>query len=176
MTQWKKKILSRKNGKGTVTEADDDNEVKATKLMEFIEASDAKESKKGITIRFMHDLGQGTVYWLKGKVEERLTKQKKAIRLKYAENFFRIGSLKVINSWGEDPKPLPATVCSNLTSNVGWTIGIEVLLPTDDNSAIEIKPSDIPDSKKRKWLTKRMEMRHPRISRMMKEQMELRAV
>ena len=63
MSQWKKKILSRKNGKGTVKEANDDNEVKATKLMEFIQASDVKEAKKGITIRFMHDLGQGTVYW-----------------------------------------------------------------------------------------------------------------
>ena len=119
MTQWTKRILRRKNGKGTVTEADDNNEVKATKLMEFIDASDAKKAKKGITIRFMHDLGQGTVYWLEGEVEERLTKIEKARRLKYAENFFRIGSLKVINSWGEDPKPLPATVCSNLTSNVG---------------------------------------------------------
>ena len=74
----------------------------------------------------MHDLGQGTVYWLEGEVEEKLTKIEKACRLKYAENFFRIGSLKVINYWGEDPKPLPATVCSNLTSNIGWTIGTEV--------------------------------------------------
>ena len=40
MSQWKKKILNRKNGKGTVTEANDDNEVKATKIMEFIPASD----------------------------------------------------------------------------------------------------------------------------------------
>ena len=95
----------------------------------------------------MHDLGQGTVYWLEGKIEERLTKYKKAYRLKFTENFFRIGSLKVINSWGDDPKPLPATVCSNLTSNVGWSMGTEVL-PTDDNSAIEIKPGDIPISKK----------------------------
>ena len=85
----------KKNGKGTVTEADDHNEVKATKLMEFIEASDAKKAKKGITIRFMNDLGQGTVYWLEGMVEERLKKHKKALKLKFAENFFRIGSLKV---------------------------------------------------------------------------------
>ena len=53
MTQWTRRIFRRKNGKGTVTEADDNNEVKATKLMEFIEASDAKKAKKGI----MHDLG-----------------------------------------------------------------------------------------------------------------------
>ena len=93
MTQWTRRILRRKNGKGTVTDADDSNEVKATKLMEFIEASDANKAKKGITIRFMHDLGQGTVYWLEGVVEERLTKYNKAYRLKFAENFFRIGSL-----------------------------------------------------------------------------------
>ena len=52
----------------------------------------------------MHDLGQGTVYWLEGVVEERLTKYKKAYRLKFVENFVRIGSLKVINAWGDDPK------------------------------------------------------------------------
>ena len=81
-------------------------------------------------------------------MEERLTKFETARKYKFAKNFFRIGSLKVINYWGEDPKPLPETVRCNLTSNIGWTIGTEVLLPTDDNSAIEIKPSDIPDSKK----------------------------
>ena len=70
MTQWTRRILRRKNGKGTVTDADDSNDVKATKLMEFIEASDATKAKKGITIRFMHDLGQGTVYWLEGKVKK----------------------------------------------------------------------------------------------------------
>ena len=64
-----------KNGKGTVTETNDNNEVKATKLMEFIDASDAKKAKKGITIRFMHDLGQGTVYWLEGEVEESVWSQ-----------------------------------------------------------------------------------------------------
>ena len=126
MSQWKKKILSRKNGKGTVTEANDDNEVKATKIMEFIQASDIKEAKKGITVRFMHDLGQGTVYWLEGKVEERLTKIETARRYKFAKNFFRIGSLKVINYWGEDPKPLPETVRCNLTSNTGVEIRISL--------------------------------------------------
>ena len=93
MTQRARRILRRKNGKGTVTDADDSNDVKATKLMEFIEALDATKAKKGVTIRFMHDLGQGTVYWLEGVVEERLTKYRKAYRLKFAENFFRIGSL-----------------------------------------------------------------------------------
>ena len=111
--------------------------MKATELMEFIEASNPSEAKKGITIRFMHDLGEGTVYWLEGDIEERLTKYKKAQKLKFAENFFRIGKLKIVNTWGDDPKPLPATVCTNLTWNVGWLIATAVL-PTDENSAIEI--------------------------------------
>ena len=37
MTQWTKRILRRKGGKGTVTNAEEDSDVKATKLMEFIE-------------------------------------------------------------------------------------------------------------------------------------------
>ena len=48
---------------------------------------------------------------------------------------------------GDDTKPLPATVCTNLTWNVGWSIATAVL-PTDENSAIEIRPSDIPTSKR----------------------------
>ena len=99
-------------------------------------------------MRFMHDLGQGTVCWPQGEVEERQSKFEKARKYKFAKNFFRIGSLKVINYWGEDPKPLPETVRCNLTPNAAWSIVTEVLLPTDDDSAIEIKPSDIPDSKK----------------------------
>ena len=68
-----------------------------TQKMEFIEASEPKQAKKGVKIRFMHDL-EGTVYWLEGVIEERLTKYKKAYKLKFAENFFRIGKLKIITS------------------------------------------------------------------------------
>ena len=44
MTQWTKKILRRKGGKGTVTNAEDEKDVKATKLMEFIEVTDPKDA------------------------------------------------------------------------------------------------------------------------------------
>ena len=98
MTQWTRRILRRRNGKGTVTDTEEGSDMKATKLMEFIEASDPSQAKKGITIRFMHDLGEGTVYWLEGDIEERLTKYKKAQKLKFAENFFRIGKLKIVNT------------------------------------------------------------------------------
>ena len=98
MTQWTKKILRRRNGKGTVTNAEEGSDVKATKFMEFIEVTEPSEAKKGITIRFMHDLGEGTVYWLEGEIEQRITKISKARKLKFTENFFRIGKLKIINT------------------------------------------------------------------------------
>ena len=77
MTQWTRRILRRKDGKGTVTDTEDGSDVKATKLMESIEASAPTQAKKGVNIRFMHDL-EGTVYRLEGVIEERFTKYKKA--------------------------------------------------------------------------------------------------
>ena len=78
MSQWKKKILNRNNGKGTVTEAKDDDEVKATEVLEFIRATSQKDAKEGKTIRFMHNTGDGSVYWLQGTLEKRMTKYKTA--------------------------------------------------------------------------------------------------
>ena len=42
MPQWTKRILRRKGGKGTVTDAAEDSDVKAPRLMKFIEVSDPK--------------------------------------------------------------------------------------------------------------------------------------
>ena len=93
----------------------------------------------------MHKLREGTVYWLEGEIEQRLTKITKAWKLKFTENFFRIGKLKIINTWGDDPKPLPATVSTKLTKNVGWSrASVIKSIPIDEDSAIEISPSDIP--------------------------------
>ena len=55
--------MRKNDGKGTITDTEDGKDVKATKLMEFIEALHPKEAKIGVKIRFMHDL-DGTVYWL----------------------------------------------------------------------------------------------------------------
>ena len=71
MTQWTKKILRRKGGKGTVTNAEEDSDVKATKLMKFIEVTEPKDAVKGLPIRFMHDHGEGLIIgwkerWNKG--------------------------------------------------------------------------------------------------------------
>ena len=56
VTQWTRRILRKNDGKGTITDTEDGKEVKATKLIEFIEASHPKEAKIGVKIRFMHDL------------------------------------------------------------------------------------------------------------------------
>ena len=45
MPQWTKKILRRIGGKGTVTDAAEYTDVKAPKLMEFIEVSNPKMQK-----------------------------------------------------------------------------------------------------------------------------------
>ena len=73
MSHWTK-ILNKKNGKGIVTNAKDDDEVKVTKVLEFIPATSQRDAKEGKTIRFMH---------------------------KWIKNRFRIGSLSVISHWGE---------------------------------------------------------------------------
>ena len=38
--------MRKKDGKGTVTDTEDGNDVKATKLMEFMEASEPKLAKR----------------------------------------------------------------------------------------------------------------------------------
>ena len=118
MPQWTKKILRRKGGKGTVTDAAEDSDVKAPRLMEFIEVLDPKDAKASLKIHFMHDEGEGAVYWLEGTIELRITKLARAVRLKYAENYFRIGQISIISTWGDEPKLLPEKVCANLTGNV----------------------------------------------------------
>ena len=50
VTHWTRRILRKKDGKGTVTDTEDGKDVKATKLMEFIEASEPKQAKIGVKI------------------------------------------------------------------------------------------------------------------------------
>ena len=67
MPQWTKKILRGKKGEiGTVTDAPEGSDIKASKLLEFIEASDPKVAKAGEIVQFMHDAkeDEGLFYWL----------------------------------------------------------------------------------------------------------------
>ena len=51
------KILNRKDGTGIVTNAKDDEDIKVTKVLEFMPATKPEEAKIGETIRFMHNPG-----------------------------------------------------------------------------------------------------------------------
>ena len=42
-----RRILRKRDGKGTVTDTEDGSDMKATKLMEFIEESAPNQAKKG---------------------------------------------------------------------------------------------------------------------------------
>ena len=141
------KILNRKDGKGIVTNAKDDDEIKVTKVLEFIPATKPQDAKEGKTIRFMHNTGDGSVYWLQGTLEKRMNKYDAARKSGWTRNRFRVGSLSIISHWG-DRKPLPETVTVNLTPNTAWSLGTgtEVDLPTlkEDDLALKLKPSDIP--------------------------------
>ena len=78
MSQWTKKILTRKDGKGTVNNATDDDEVRITRVLEFIPVTSQCDAKEGKTVRFMHKIGTESVHWLQGTLEKKMTDYKTA--------------------------------------------------------------------------------------------------
>ena len=117
------KILSRKDGKGMITNDRDNEEIKVTKVLEFIPATKPEEAKIGETIRFMHNPGDGSsVYWLQGTLDKRMNKYEVAKKSGWTKNRFRVNSISVISHWG-DLKPLPETLTINLTKDTTWALG-----------------------------------------------------
>ena len=53
------KILSRKDGKGMISDDKDSEKIKVTKVLEFMPAAKPEEAKLGEVIRFMHNPGNG---------------------------------------------------------------------------------------------------------------------
>ena len=51
------RILSRKDGKNTVSDDKKNEKIKLTKILEFIPARKPEQAKIGKVIRFMHNLG-----------------------------------------------------------------------------------------------------------------------
>ena len=69
------KILSRKDGKGTISDDKENEKVKVTKVLEFVPARKPEQAKIGEVIRFMHNPGNGlSAYWLQGEIEKRVDK------------------------------------------------------------------------------------------------------
>ena len=124
------KILSRKNGKGMISDDKNDEKVKITKVLQFIPETKPEDAKIGETIRFMHNPGDGlSVYWLQGTIDKRVDKYETAKKGGWSRNRVKVKSISVINHWG-DLNPLPETLTVNLTKNTAWSLGTEVELPT----------------------------------------------
>ena len=69
------KILSRKDGKGMISNNKDSEKIKVTKVLEFVPARKPEEAKIGEVIRFMHNPGNGlSAYWLQGTIDKRVDK------------------------------------------------------------------------------------------------------
>ena len=137
------KILSRKDGKGTISDEKENEKVKVTKVLEFVPARKPEQAKIGEVIRFMHNLGNGlSAYWLQGTVERRVDKYNAAKESGYTKNRFKVKGLSIINHWG-DQGPLPETLTVNLSKNTALLLGTEVeLRTTEENEAIILEESD----------------------------------
>ena len=73
------KILSRKNGKGMISENEGNDKIKVTKVLEFVTARRPEDAKIGEVVRFMYNPGNGlSAYWLQGTIKERVDKYKDA--------------------------------------------------------------------------------------------------
>ena len=141
------KILSKKNGKGMISDDKNNETIKVTKVLQFFSNTQPKDAKLGETIRFMHNPGNGlTVYWLQGTIDKRVDRYERSKALKWSTNKVRVKGITVINYWGEhNPETLPETLVVNLKRNTAWSLGTEVELDTsEEDEALRFEPDDIP--------------------------------
>ena len=69
------KMLSRKDGKGIVSDDKENEKVKLPKVLEFVPARKPEQAKIGGIFRFMHNPGNGlSAYWLQGEIMKRVDK------------------------------------------------------------------------------------------------------
>ena len=69
------KILSRKDGKGMISDDKDSEKIKVTKVLEFMPAAKPEDAKIGEVVRFMHNPGKGlSAYWVQGTLDKRVDK------------------------------------------------------------------------------------------------------
>ena len=83
------KMLSRKDGKGMISDDKDSEKIKVTKVLEFMPATKPEEAKLGEVIRFMHNPGDGlSAYWLQGTIDKRIDKYDSAKKGLWKKNRF----------------------------------------------------------------------------------------
>ena len=141
------KILSKKNGKRTVSDDKGNDTIKVTKVLQFLTEVEPKKATIGTIVRFMWNPGNGTTLcWLQGEIDKRVDKYNESKEKKWRTNKVRVKDLKVANYWGDDcPETLPETVVVNLTEKTTWALGTEVTLDTsEEDEALRVELCDIP--------------------------------
>ena len=141
------KILSRKNGKGMISENEGNEKIKVTKVLEFVPARRPEDAKLGEVIRFMYNPGNGlSAYWLQGTISGRVDKYNVSKECNFRKNRVKVNKLSIINCWGEEA-PLPESLTVNLSKNTAWCLGEEVeLQTTGDDEAITFEPGETCDT------------------------------
>ena len=138
------RILSRKDGKGIVSNDKENEKVKLTKVLEFVPARKPEQAKIGEVIKFMHNPGNRlSAYWMQGRIDSRIDKYTVAKESGFTRNRFKVKNLSVINHWG-DLGTIPETLTVNLSKNTAWSLGEEVeLCTTEEEQAILFEQSDV---------------------------------
>ena len=141
------KILSKKNGKRTISDHKGNDTIKVTKVLQFLTEVDPKKATIGTIVRFMWNPGNGTTLcWLQGEIDKRVDKYSDSKEKRWKTYKVRVKDLKVANYWGDDcSETLPETLVVNLTEKTTWAIGTEVTLDTsEEDEALRVELSDIP--------------------------------
>ena len=97
------KIRSRKNGKGMISENGSNEQIRVTKVLEFVPARRPEDAKLNEVIRFMYNPGNGlSAYWLQGTISGRVDKYKVSKECNFRKNCVKVNKLSFINCWGEE--------------------------------------------------------------------------
>ena len=138
------RILSRKDGKDTVSDGKENEKAKVTKVLEFVPARKPEQAKIGGTIRFMHNPGNGlSAYLMQGEIDSRVDKYNVAKESGFTRNQFKVKKLSIINHWG-DKGTIPETLTVNLSKNTARSLGEEVKLRiTEEDEVIMFEQSDV---------------------------------
>ena len=140
------KILSKKNGKRTISDDKGNDTIKVTKVLQFLPEVDPKKATIKTIVRFFWNPRNGTTLcWLQGEIDARVDKYKYSEEKRWKTNKVRVKDLKVVN-WGDDcPETLPETLVVNLTEKTAWEMGNEVTLDTaQEDEALRVELADIP--------------------------------
>ena len=151
---------------------DEDNEkAKLTRVLEFVPARKPEQAKIGEVVRFMYNPGDGqSAYWLQGPLGPRLDKYKVAQKSNFARNRFKVTKLSIVKYWGEKGT-IPETVTVNLSRNTAWSLGEEIELDTTEEDEAFVFEQGEKCEQMMRWMKQQMtrkkmsKMRHQTVLR-----------